>query len=118
MQAIVEEARKNFDYVVIDCPPAGVVADAAIIANYADSIIFVASEGKVSLSQVEYALSDLMTTKSDILGCIYNYADPKFLPRGGYFTGAYGNYRKYGNSYASSYYRASSSDSRNRRSAK
>ncbi len=119
MQAIVEEARKNFDYVVIDCPPAGVVADAAIIANYADSIIFVASEGKVSLSQVEYALSDLMTTKSDILGCIYNYADPKFLPRGGYFTGAYGgNYSKYGNSYASSYYRASSSDSRNRRSAK
>ena len=115
MEAIVAEARKNFDYVVIDCPPAGVVADAAIVSNYADSIIFVASEGKVSLSQVEYALSDLMTTKSDILGCIYNYADPKFLSLGshrgaGYFSGAYGGYHKlggygYANAYASSYYR-------------
>lgn len=122
MEAIVAEARKNFDYVVIDCPPAGVVADAAIISNYADSIIFVASEGRVSLSQVEYALSDLMTTKSDILGCIYNYADPKFLAlgshrNGGYFSGAYGGYHKlggygYANAYASSYYRQHASSSR------
>ncbi|MBR2877007.1 MAG: polysaccharide biosynthesis tyrosine autokinase [Clostridia bacterium] len=119
MERIIEEARKNFDYVVVDCPPAGVVADAAIVANYADSIIFVASEGKVSLSQVEYALSDLMTTKSDILGCIYNYADPKFLSLGshrggGYFAGAYGGYHKfssygYANAYASSYYRQNQS---------
>ncbi len=128
MEAIVAEARKNFDYVVIDCPPAGVVADAAIVSNYADSIIFVASEGRVSLSQVEYALSDLMTTKSDILGCIYNYADPKFLSlgstkNGGYFTGAYGGYHKiggygYANAYASSYYRQhSQSSSSSRRSS-
>ena len=119
MEAIVAEARKNFDYVIIDCPPAGVVADAAIISNYADSIIFVASEGRVSLSQVEYALSDLMTSKSDILGCIYNYADPKMLAfgsgrNGGYFAGAYGGYHRrshygygyaYANAYASSYHR-------------
>ncbi len=127
MAAIVEEARKNFDYVVIDCPPAGVVADAAIVSNYADSIIFVASEGKVSLSQVEYALSDLMTTKSDILGCIYNYADAKLLSMGshrgaGYFSGSYGGYHKsgygYASSYASSYYRSqqSSNSSTSRRS--
>ncbi len=124
MEAIVAEARKNFDYVVIDCPPAGVVADAAIVSNYADSIIFVASEGRVSLSQVEYALSDLMTTKSDILGCIYNYADPKFLAlgshrNGGYFAGAYGGYHKlggygYANAYASSYYRQHASGSGSR----
>ena len=126
MEAIIEEARKNFDYVVVDCPPAGVVADAAIIANYADSNIFVASEGKVSLSQVEYALSDLMTTKSDILGCIYNYADPKFLSLGshrggGYFAGAYSVSHKaggYSSAYAMSYSRsqiASSSGSSGRR---
>lgn len=119
MEAIIAEARKNFDYVIVDCPPAGVVADAAIISNYADSIIFVASEGRVSLSQVEYALSDLMTSKTDILGCIYNYADPKFLAlgsgrNGGYFAGAYGGYHRrshygygyaYANAYASSYHR-------------
>ena len=113
MEAIIAEARKNFDYVVIDCPPSGVVADAAIISNYADSIIFVASEGRVSLSQVEYALSDLVTSKSEILGCIYNYADPKFLSigsnrNGGYFSASYGGYLRrsrygYGYAYANAY---------------
>ena len=113
MEAIIAEARKNFDYVVIDCPPSGVVADAAIISNYADSIIFVASEGRVSLSQVEYALSDLVTSKSEILGCIYNYADPKFLSigsnrNGGYFSASYGGYSRrsrygYGYAYANAY---------------
>ncbi len=114
MEAIISEARKSFDYVIVDCPPAGVVADAAIVSNYTDSIIFVTAENKVSLPQVEYALSDLMTTKSEILGVIYNYAESGLVPSsgksGGYGYGygyGYGSY--YGSHYASSYYGSTSS---------
>lgn len=102
MELLISEAKKNFDYVIIDCPPAGVVADATILSNYTDSIIFVTAEGKVSRSQVEYALSDLVTTKADILGCIYNFADVGILKfgskSGGYYLSGYDGY------YASSYY--------------
>lgn len=107
MEAILREAKKSFDYVIVDCPPAGVVADAAIIANYTDSIIFVAAEDRVSLSQIEYALSDLMTTKADILGCIYNYANGNITvgsSKGGYYLAGYGGYGGY---YGSSYYYSS-----------
>lgn len=102
MAKIVAEAKKNFDYVVIDCPPAGVVADAAIIANYTDTMIFVTAEERVAIPQIEYALSDLMTTKTDILGCIYNRAGTGTLKiatekAGGYFSNRYGGY--YGSSY-------------------
>ena len=107
MEAIIREAKKNFDYVIVDCPPAGVVADAAIIANYTDSIIFVAAEDRVSLSQVEYALSDLMTTKADILGCIYNYANGVNISvkngKGGYYLAGYGGYGGYYGRYYGSY---------------
>lgn len=101
---IVEEAKKNFDYVIIDCPPAGVVADAAIVANYIDTIIFVTAEERVSVPQVEYALSDIGTTKADIFGCIYNRAGTGTLKlatgkTGGYFSNRYGYGRHYGSSY-------------------
>lgn len=107
MAKIVEDAKKNFDYVIIDCPPAGVVADAAIIANYTDTIIFVTAEERVAIPQIEYALSDILTTKADIFGCIYNRAGTGTLrgateKSGGYFSNRYGRY------YGSSYYYGSS----------
>ena len=107
MEDIIAEAKKNFDYVIVDCPPAGVVADAAIIANYTDTIIFVTAEERVAIPQIEYALSDLVTAKADIFGCIYNRAGNGTLKvatekAGGYFSNRYGGY------YGSSYYYGSS----------
>ncbi len=127
MAKIVETAKANFDYVIIDCPPAGVVADAAIVANYTDTMIFVTAEERVALRQIEYALSDIMTTKADILGCIYNRAGSGTLrmasaKSGGYFSGRYGGY--YGSSYyygsrqSSYYYGGSSSRKHHHRSKK
>ena len=111
MAEIIKEARKNFDYVIVDCPPAGVVADAAIVANYTDTIIFVTAEERVSIPQIEYALSDLVTAKAEILGCIYNRAGRGFTKigsekAGGYFSNRYGGY------YGSSYYYGSHSKKR------
>ena len=126
MAKIVETAKANFDYVIIDCPPAGVVADAAIVANYTDTMIFVTAEERVALRQIEFALSDIMTTKADILGCIYNRAGTGTLrmsaaKTGGYFSGRYGSY--YGSSYYygsrnSSYYYGSSHRKHRHRSKK
>ena len=122
MAKIVETAKANFDYVIIDCPPAGVVADAAIVANYTDTMLFVTAEERVALRQIEFALSDIMTTKADILGCIYNRAGASTLrmssaKAGGYFSGRYGSY--YGSSYyygsrSSSYYYGSGSHRKHR----
>lgn len=117
MAEIIKKAKDNFDYVIVDCPPAGVVADAAIVANYTDSVIFVTAEERVAIPQIEYALSDLTTAKSEILGCIYNRAGSgnasvAMGKVGGYFSNRYGGY--YGSSYyygsrGSSYYYGSRS---------
>ncbi len=117
MAEIIKQAKANFDYVIVDCPPAGVVADAAIIANYTDSVILVTAEERVAIPQIEYALSDLTTAKAEILGCIYNRAGSgnaglAMGKVGGYFSNRYGGY--YGSSYyygnrGSSYYYGSRS---------
>ncbi len=123
MAEIIKQAKENFDYVIVDCPPAGVVADAAIVANYTDSVIFVTAEEKVAIPQIEYALSDLTTAKSEILGCIYNRAGSgngglAMGKAGGYFSnrnGYYGSSYYYGSRGSSYYYGSRSGKSHKKR---
>lgn len=41
MSQLFEWARQNYDYVVVDTPPIGVVADAQLLARYSDANLFV-----------------------------------------------------------------------------
>ncbi|NMP37864.1 MAG: polysaccharide biosynthesis tyrosine autokinase [Clostridiales bacterium] len=97
---IINAAKKDFDYVIIDSAPAGVVADAAILSNFADAAIMVVREDTASLQQVEYAMGDLTSARSELFGCIYNDAvvgiTGKTKRRNGYFSGSYGYNYSYG----------------------
>lgn len=39
--ALIDEARKEYDYVLLDCPPVGIVADTRIVGQFADRTLFV-----------------------------------------------------------------------------
>jgi capsular exopolysaccharide synthesis family protein len=41
MSTFVEEARKRYDYTIIDSPPLGIVTDAFVLAPYADHTLFI-----------------------------------------------------------------------------
>lgn len=41
MKAIIERAKQDFDYVIIDTPPAGLLSDAIYLMQYVDASIFV-----------------------------------------------------------------------------
>jgi tyrosine-protein kinase Etk/Wzc len=44
-EKLFKELRANFDTIVLDTPPMGVVADGYLLARYADSIIFLTRQG-------------------------------------------------------------------------
>jgi len=52
LKQLVDELRKHYDYVFIDCPPVEIVADSSIIGNLADNTIFVVRAGLYRLDML------------------------------------------------------------------
>ncbi len=68
----VAEARENFDYVIIDAPPIGLVSDATICAVNSDGVIFVVNSENTSFTNAKNAKRALDDTGAKILGCVLN----------------------------------------------
>ncbi|HEM6031141.1 TPA: tyrosine-protein kinase [Streptococcus suis] len=84
--------RRYFDYVVVDCPPLGMVIDAAIIAQKCDAMVLVAEAGHVKRSAVKKVKEQLEQTGTQFLGVILNKYDIATEKYGDF--GNYGNYGK------------------------
>ncbi|HFI0458081.1 TPA: tyrosine-protein kinase [Streptococcus suis] len=86
--------RRYYDYVIVDCPPLGMVIDAAIIAQKCDAMVAVVEAGTVKRSAVKKVKEQLEQTGTPFLGVILNKYDVTVANYGDY--GNYGNYGNYG----------------------
>lgn len=100
IQAFHEYLSNNYDMVVIDTPPYGIVADAQILGKWADVTLIVTRYKQTIKEQIteinEWHDRGIFTHMAIILNGVKNK---------GYFGSKYGNYyykRKYGYSYYSS----------------
>jgi non-specific protein-tyrosine kinase len=91
---VIEYARSQFDFVIVDCPPTLLVADAAIIAARTDGAIIVTRVAKTKVNQFLGARENLTNVGVNILGAIMN-----MIPYSR--TDEYG--RKYGYGYGYGY---------------
>ncbi|HEM3702858.1 TPA: tyrosine-protein kinase [Streptococcus suis] len=82
--------RRYYDYVIVDCPPLGLVIDAAIIAQKCDAMVVVAESGNVKRSSLKKVIDQLEQTDTPFLGVILNKYDVTQEKYGEY--GRYGNY--------------------------
>jgi capsular exopolysaccharide synthesis family protein len=67
---VLAEARKMFDFVLIDAPPLGIFTDAAVLINRADAAILVVRAGKTRYSVVDRLLDQM--PRERILGVVLN----------------------------------------------
>lgn len=89
---LIEQARGEYDYVLVDAPPLGVVIDAVIIGKYSDGAVIVIEQGVIARKVVQDVIKQLKRGKVRILGAVLNKVDKRI--------GAYGNYEyKYNYSY-------------------
>ncbi len=94
---IVEKLAANFDRVIFDSPPIGVVTDAAILARITDGTVLIAKSGRTTREALVRARRALDSDGSvNILGCILNDIDLSKRGRYGYY---YYYYARYGQGY-------------------
>lgn len=70
--ALLDWARKQFDYVLVDAAPLGSVIDAAVLANQCDGAAVVVESGKISRRVVQGVLQQLKDAGCPVLGVILN----------------------------------------------
>ncbi|RYG67085.1 polysaccharide biosynthesis tyrosine autokinase [bacterium] len=91
---LIKQLESIFDYVIIDAPPALMLADAQIIATMADGILLVVSCQEAKRAAVERASEVMAQTGTKVVGMILN----KFTDdQGGYgyYGYRYGDYSAY-----------------------
>lgn len=92
---LVQWARENYDYVIIDTPPMSSLIDGAIISQYCDGAVIVIESGGVSYRIIQKVRNQLSKSGCRILGVVLNKVD---IQEGGYYHyyGKYGEYYSYG----------------------
>lgn len=95
-RSLLQVIRKKMDYVIIDSPPTSLMADAEVLAEYADMSLLVVKQGVANTKDINDTIDVLENGSSNLLGCIFNDV------RTGVFTGkkvwsyGYGGYHRYG----------------------
>ncbi|MGN0417938.1 CpsD/CapB family tyrosine-protein kinase [Anaerostipes faecalis] len=81
----MEEVKKEFDYVIVDAPPLGLVIDAVIIGQKTDGTVLVIEQGVIKRKLVQDILKQLNRGNIRVLGAVLNKVD--------FRKDAYGHYK-------------------------
>lgn len=107
---VIEQARREFDYIIIDSPPSNVVTDSLVIAPLADGIIYSIRRDYAKVADINHTLEEIRSADIDVVGAIFtmsgNEENSRYYKRKGYLR--YGGYysrrrRKHGYGYANGY---------------
>jgi len=74
MRRLIEEARKNFDWVILDTPPVAVLTDANLVSSMTDGAVIVVRAGHTPYELVERAVAAIGRERT--LGVVLNQAEP------------------------------------------
>ena len=72
LQELFEEASREFDYVLVDTPPVGLITDALLMMRFVDATLFVVNTRFASKDHVNNALEVLQANPSKNTGFILN----------------------------------------------
>lgn len=93
-QRLLEWARSEYQYVMIDCPPIGSVIDAAVVARQCDGAVYVIESEATSWRLAQRGKEQLEKTGCKILGAVLNKVEMsgKRYGYGKYYGKYYGRY--------------------------
>ena len=94
---MLELLKADFDRIIIDSAPVGLVSDALVLASYADSVIYVVKADSTPATVAARNIANIVASNEPLTGVVLNMFDPRSAAK-------YGNYRyRYGYRYGYGY---------------
>ena len=97
---VIDELRKNYDYIIVDGPPLLPVSDSVILGHVADALVFTVQGHQTSVNAAQESLKRLRNARIRPIGVVMQQVEFKALDR--YSRRYRGLYREY---YAYNYQR-------------
>ena len=69
---VIDAVREQYDLILIDTPPCGLIADAAVFASVSDAVLYVIRQDYVMSTSVRSSIHTLMATDARLIGCVLN----------------------------------------------
>lgn len=102
MRELLQVASRQYDYVICDTPPVGIITDAAALSPLCDGVLFAVRQRFASRNQVHAALRNLQTVNAKILGTVMTQYSVRRNGKGyGYYSYGHGYGYGYGYGYRS-----------------
>jgi len=96
IETLISELKKEYDYILLDAPPVGLVADAQIVANIADATLYIVRYNYTAKNQIKFLEEYKKMGVFRNLNIVFNSVDAAAL--------AYGYGYSYGYGYGYGYY--------------
>lgn len=101
---VFDKAREEFDYIIIDTPPARIVTDCMVLAPFVDSIIYAIRNDYAKIQHISETIEEVASTGVNMAGAILTMAPMdgygKYYRRKRYryskYYKSYGGYGRYG----------------------
>lgn len=76
ISGIVNNLKRQADYVILDSAPAGLLTDAGILAQFADGAVFIIKKDFAKVDHILEGMEHLAESKVHMIGCVLNGTEP------------------------------------------
>ena len=100
-EVIFDDLRKNYDIIIVDMPPCGIVSNATLVADLCDCLVFAVKSDSTSVQAIKNALQYILYSKARLIGFVLNNKDftRNDLGKKVYYS----HYKRYGYRYSYNY---------------
>ena len=89
MQDFIKSVEKDYNYIIFDTPPVGVVIDSIPIIKASDGVVVVIRNNSTTYPQLKITIDTLNRAGSKILGVVVNRVKPESRNKKKYYSGDY-----------------------------
>lgn len=94
LETLINEAKKEFDFIIVDTTPAYGISEPAIINQWVDASLLVIKQNEASITTINETISRIVAAKNNLIGCIFNASVTDFTKNQKLYGYRYG-YNRY-----------------------